>query len=145
MARRQPPVSLVTGANAAARRVLAGISAVNNAPTTATQGVPTYSHSHVHCVFSIPTGAAGDLASMRIWWFDEASQTWVRDTRVGTAPNYTIDLTQAGTVLPNPYWIVFETLGMTRLYLELASITNLSGLATVSAWAAGSSYAYDGV
>lgn len=121
------PSSLVPGATAADRRVLAGVIAANGAPVDAASGVATGFARFLTFAILLSAGSI----TFRVWYFHRASQRWCVDTRPAS--------TTAGVVAfaatdPNPQLSAAEVIGWERVYFEVVSV---AGGAATDVWIEG--------
>lgn len=127
------PVSLVAGATAALRRVLADVSVVNSPPS----GVPVSGEADaianpgywdLWVTFDIPD--ASTSIDVKIWYWSETAQKWTLEDRPGTAG--VVTLTDASEAVS----IFLEGPAARYLYIELDAMTGIFTTG-VSAWVEG--------
>lgn len=125
----QQPESLVSPRDddAAKRRLLAGVSADNGAPTGVTVGVKTRNHAYLHATLKETAGGTLDVT---FYGRPAYSDEWGILTWIGTSG--VVSLTANATVLVQPA----EIHGIDEVYLHADNFVG----GTVDAWLAGSTH-----
>lgn len=121
---RKLPVSFVAGDTANARRMLAAGGVDNGAPTLPQQGFACGGYETIELVLSAATSGGGTTYRARVFWLNNAAETWVRDVVVG---NQTISTTE-------PTSLVLATGGASRVYVH---VDTFGAGVTESVWGSG--------
>lgn len=104
------------GATAAARRVLAGVTATTAAPTAEDDGVLLQRNEFIHLLFSV--SGTNPAFSIVVWWYSSISGTWHRGETL------TVNANDLATL---------EVQGLSRVYLQVAAVSGTS-TPTLNAW-----------
>lgn len=103
------------GATAAARRVLAGVTATTAAPTAEEDGVLLQRNEFIHLLFSV--AGTDPSFSVVVWWYSSISGIWHRGETL------TVNNQDLATI---------EVQGLSRIYLQVAGVSGSSP--SLSAW-----------
>lgn len=138
--------SLVTGTTAADRRVVVAVNLANGDPTSSGQGVSVQLFDAVDVVARC-TGGGGSF-DVKVWWWYNASETWVYDDKIGAATvdpitgivsyDGLVSVTTAGGAVSFPILNQPNGRSANAVYIE---VDNFAGGAAVTAeiWLSGRS------
>ena len=124
--------SLKKGDTAAARRVIAGATAVNNAPTVSGDqmvSIGRYTSIDLIARCTGNNGLADGTYKFKVWWWYEAAEQWVLDATIGTVTMTTTGGNVVRALLNSPNYRCAN-----GLYVEVSDFAN-NGTANV--WIAG--------
>jgi len=117
--------SIASGATAALRRLVAGLTIANGAPSTIADGYDCSRWSAVLLQFISTVGTSFDA---KVWFWDDARAAWWFYGDFGTAGVKTV----ATAVNGGLYQANVPTFGMSRIYVEALNFQGVGEVATAT-------------